>query len=108
MGGLLAEIAVERTSTVTAGADGAALVAVIHAPSRTDPERTLAAALEAAAEHGAVIVSTAVRRPGRADAGRFATTLIDGARRTQSRSDGVDRRPGRRLDEATSSNGRPC
>jgi hypothetical protein len=108
MGGPLAEIAVERTWTVTAGADGAPLVAVIHAPSRTDRESALAAALEAAAEYEAVIVSTTVRRPDRADAGRFAAALIDGARRAQSRSDGVDRRPGRGHDEATLSNGRTC
>jgi hypothetical protein len=108
MGGRLAKIAVERRWTVTAGAEGAALVAVIHAPSRTDRRRTLAAALEVAAEHDAVIVSTTVRRPDRADAGRFAAALIDGTRRAQWRSDGVDRRPARRHDEATSSKGRPC
>lgn len=125
MGGRPAELAVWRTWNlrVTAGAEKPALVAVIHVPSENGcslagPE-LLAAAFEAAAGHDAVIVSTTLRDPDRADARRFAAALIDGARRAQLRSHGADPlarlgtadagpRPTRRRDESTSLEGRPC
>ena len=123
MGGRPAELVVWRTwnLTVASGAEKPALVAVIHVPSEngcslTRRERPLAAAFEAAAGHDAVIVSTTLRDPDRADARRFAAALIDGARRAQLRSHGADRldtadagpRPTRRHDESTSLEGRPC